>query len=304
MSLNLHLLRLFAAVARHGSFSRAAEALHVSQPAVSRGVREFEDQVGNRLLERKASGVTPTEAGKILLRHASALFAAERAAEEDLAALRGLTSGSLSIGASTTISSWFLPSLLGEYHQAHPAIKLQLRIANTSDVLDLLLARELDVALVEGPAEHPGVVVRPWQEDRLVWIAASNHPLAKLPSPLTLDHIADELILVREPGSGTREVAAAAMTAHGFHPKEMLEVGSTEAIKHMVAAGIGIALISPAAFKAEALLHSLIALNIKDFTAIRMLNRLSLLERHPTAAAAAFERLLDRYNPSNPFCTA
>jgi DNA-binding transcriptional LysR family regulator len=303
MSLNLHLLRLFAAVARHGSFSRAAEALHVSQPAVSRGVREFEDQVGNRLLERKASGVIPTEAGRILLRHASALFAAERAAEEDLAALRGLTSGSLSIGASTTISSWFLPSLLGEYHQAHPAIKLQLRIANTSDVLDLLLARELDVALVEGPAEHHGIIVRPWQEDRLVWVAASSHPLAKLPAPLALDRIADELILVREPGSGTREVAAAAMAAHGFHPREMLEVGSTEAIKHMVAAGIGIALISAAAIKAEVSLHSLIVLNIKDFTAVRMLNRLSLLERHPTAAAAAFERLLDRYNPNIPFCT-
>src|SRR4051812_9190192 len=99
MSLNLHLLRLFAAVAKHGSFSRAAEALHISQPAVSKGVREFEAQVGGRLLERGPSGVTLTEAGQALMRHAAMLFGAERAAEKELAALRGLTRGSLSVGA-------------------------------------------------------------------------------------------------------------------------------------------------------------------------------------------------------------
>src|SRR5579864_6990628 len=98
MSLNLHLLRLFTHVAQSSSFSAAADRLHISQPAVSKGVREFEAQVGSRLLERGPGGVVPTEAGEMLLRHAAMLFAAERAAEEDLAALRGLTKGSLTVG--------------------------------------------------------------------------------------------------------------------------------------------------------------------------------------------------------------
>jgi len=294
MSLNLHLLRLFVTVARLGNFSRAAEVLHISQPAVSRGVREFEDQVGNRLLERNSSGAVPTEAGLILLRHAAALFAAERAAEEDLAALRGLTSGSLVIGASTTVSTWFLPPLLGRFHQDHPAVRLQLRTANTLLVAELLLAREVDVAIVEGPIDQPGIVVRPWREDHMVWIAAPSHHLARQPTPVPVARLADELIIVREPGSGTRDVGHSALADHGVQPKEILEVGSTETIRQLVAAGMGLALVSQAAIRAELSLGTLVILEIEHFTLSRTLSLLSLPGRQPTAAAAAFEQLLDR----------
>ena len=105
MSLNLHLLRLFTTVVRTGSFSRAADALHISQPAISKGVRDFELQVGCRLLDRTPKGVRPTREGKALVRHAETLFAAERAAEDELLSLRNLDSGSLRIGASTTIAT-------------------------------------------------------------------------------------------------------------------------------------------------------------------------------------------------------
>ena len=294
MALNLHLLRLFTAVARAQSFSRAAEALHISQPAVSRGVRELEDQLGNRLLERRAGAVVPTEAGRMLLRHANALFAAERAAEEDLAALRGLSAGSLAIGASTTISTWYLPPLMGRFHLAHPAVSLQLRIGNTAQMLDLLLARELDVALVEGPVEHPGVLVEPWRGDELVWIAAPTHPLARHSGFLSPAQISDALHLVREPGSGTRAVGDAACAAHGIVPRERLEVGGTETIKQMVAAGIGIALVSAAAVIKELSLATLMILNLRHFAQSRPLNRLRLPDRQPSPATAAFDRLLDQ----------
>src|SRR3984957_20449423 len=123
MPMNLHLLRLFAAVARHRSSSRAAATLHVSQPAVSKGVRDFEAQIGNRLLERGGQGgVTLTEAGGLLMRHAAALFAAERAAEEELAALRGFHRGSLSVGASSTVATYQLPPFLGAYHKRYPGV--------------------------------------------------------------------------------------------------------------------------------------------------------------------------------------
>lgn len=292
MSLNLHLLRLFVAVVQHRSFSRAAEALHISQPAVSRGVREFENQVGNRLLERGPDGVEPTEAGRILLRHAAPLFAAERSAEEDLAALRGLAAGSLSIGASTTVSTWYLPPMLAAYHHAHPGVRLRLSTANTLDIVELLIRRELDVALVEGPIAHPSIQVRPWRRDRLVWIASPHHPLAQAEA-LGPEVLGEQLIIVREPGSGTRDVGRAAMQERGVEPHDVLEVESTSAIKQVVVAGMGIALVSEAAIRPQLALGELKILPIRDFSVTRWMNRLSLAGRHPSAAAAAFERLLD-----------
>ena len=124
MSLNLHLLRLFTTVVRTGSFSRAADALHISQPAISKGVRDFELQVGCRLLDRTPKGVRPTREGKALVRHAEALFAAERAAEDELLSLRNLDSGSLRIGASTTIATYMISDYLGTFHRKYPGIDL------------------------------------------------------------------------------------------------------------------------------------------------------------------------------------
>ncbi len=139
MPLNLHLFRLFATVVRTGSFSRAADALSISQPSISKGVRDFELQLGCRLLDRTSKGVTPTREGVALMRHADILFSAERSAEDELRALRSLDSGSLRIGASTTIATYLLPDFLGAFHTAYPGIDLQLISANTRDIADLML---------------------------------------------------------------------------------------------------------------------------------------------------------------------
>lgn len=293
MNLNLHLLRLFVAVIEHRSFSRAAEALHISQPAVSRGVRAFEEQVGNRLLDRGPDGIVPTEAGRILLRHAMPLFAAERAAAEDLAALRGLSTGSLRIGASTTIATWYLPRVLAAYHRVHPNVNLRLSAANTQEIVDRLVSRDLDLALVEGPIAHPSITARPWKRDHLVWVAASGHSLAQAGAPLSPDCLQGQVIVVREPGSGTRDVGLAALQDHGITPSAMMEVGDTAAIKQVVVAGIGIALLSEAAVRPQLTLGELAILPIRDFSVTRWLSRLRLSGRQPSAAAAMFERLLD-----------
>src|SRR5215813_3843729 len=131
MPLNLHLLRLFAAVVQTGSFSRAADTLHISQPAISKGVRDFELQVGCRLLDRTSKGVRVTREGEALVRHADTLFAAERAAEEELLSLRSLDTGSLRIGASTTIATYMIAQYLGLFHKRYPGIELHLVSANT-----------------------------------------------------------------------------------------------------------------------------------------------------------------------------
>jgi DNA-binding transcriptional LysR family regulator len=290
MALNLNLLRLFEAVARHGGFSRAAEALRVSQPAVSKGVRELEAQVGSRLLERGPKGIATTEAGAAL--RATALFAIERAAEEDLAAFRGLSRGSLTIGASTTIGTYMLPPLLGAFHRAHRHVELRLRGANTSEIADLMLARELDIALVEGPVDRPGVTASLWRHDEMVVVAAPTHRLARLPSPVERAALREEIFLAREPGSGTREVAFAALEALGAMPSKVLEVGATETVKQVAAAGLGVSLISASAAADQLALGKLVAVEVAGLKVSRALSLLRLADRQPSAASAAFDKML------------
>jgi DNA-binding transcriptional LysR family regulator len=292
MTLNLHLLRLFAAVADRQGFSRAAQSLHVSQPAVSKGVRQLEAQVGARLLERTPGGVSLTEAGAMLADHARAIFAVERAAEEELAALRGLARGSLHVGASTTIATYLLPPVLSAFYARHPDVTLRVTSANTRAIAELLVARELDVALVEGPVQDPRIREHAWRKDELIVIAAPTHAWATRRSAITVRMMARELLIVREPGSGTRDVAMAALAEHGVTPERTLQVDSTEAIKQTVAAGLGIAVVSRAATGDQLALGRLKKLTVRGLRLERRLTRLTLPGRRDSAAAARFTELI------------
>ena len=302
--MNLHLLRLFATVAQHGSFSRAATVLHISQPAVSKGIREFEAQVGTALLARGVGGVRPTEAGQRLMVQARALFALERTAEEELEAFRGLRRGTLAIGASTTIATYLLPPLLGAFSRQHPSIELRMTSANTRRIAELLLGHELDIALAEGPTHEFNLVARPWRSEEMALIAAPEHRLARLSPESTLKTLEDEIFLLREPGSGTREVVIAALASRGIRPRRLIEIGSTEAIKQMVAAGFGVAIVSAAAAADQIALGRVVVIKPARFEVCRSLMRLSLAGRPASAAAMAFDRLLDsgtgNERPSKP----
>jgi DNA-binding transcriptional LysR family regulator len=293
MALNLHLLRVFATAARFASFSRAAEALLISQSAVSKGVREFERQLGMRLFERGTGKVVLTEPGEILLRHADLLFAAERGAEAELQSLRGLAQGRLHVGASTTIATYILPPLLGAFHEAHPAIHLRLTSANTRDVANLLIAKAIDLAFIEGPIDIPGLTLIPWRLDELVVVAAPSHPLAATRYVTPAD-LARYRHIIREPGSGTREVTEAALRDHGITPAEIMEVGSTEAIMHCAAAGLGIAIVSKAAAADKTALGSLSIVQVNGLTIARSLYRLAVAGRSLSAAALTFDAFAER----------
>lgn len=292
MPLNLHLLRLFAAVARTGSFSKAADALFLSQPSISKGVRDFELQLGCRLLDRLPKGVKPTREGLALMRHADVLFAAERAAEEELRALRSLDSGSLRIGASTTIATYLIPEFLGAFHTAHPGIDLQLVSANTRDVADLMLQHEIEIALVEGPVEDDDLDSEAWLTDVMELIVGPNHPLAFAAEPIDPMDIAKEILILREPGSGSREVVMQALAAHGIELTRTLEIGSTEAIKQLVAAGLGVSIVSQASVKEQVALGRLRTIAVRDLHIERTLWKLKPRGRIHIPAAAAFERLI------------
>lgn len=292
MSLNLHLLRLFAAVVRTGSFSRAAEVLHISQPAISKGVRDFELQVGCRLLDRTPKGVRPTREGAALARHAETLFAAERAAEDELQALRSLDSGSLRIGASTTIATYMIPDYLGIFHRTFPGIDLHVVSANTSDIAGLMLAHEIEIALVEGPVEDENLVSEAWRTDVMGLIASPDHRFAAASEPIDLRLLENEILIVREPGSGTREVVAQALAAQRVEPGRTLEIGSTEAIKQAVAAGVGVAIVSMATIDDQVRLGKLKVIPIKGVHIERTLWQLKSPGRLEVPAAVAFEGII------------
>jgi molybdate transport repressor ModE-like protein len=245
MRVNLNLLRIFAAVAEQRSFSRAAETLFISQPAVSKAVRELERQLDLPLLEREvggARGVRLTESGQALLEHARGIFALERAAAEDIRARVGLRRGRLTIGASTTVAGYWLPPYVAEFMTALPLIELEVQTANTRTVSRALIECQMDLALVEGTVEDPRILVRPWCDEPLCIIAHPRSALARKPVP-ALAELNRQTWLTREPGSGTREVTEQVTAACGITPARRLTFGSNEGIARAVAAGLGVAVL-------------------------------------------------------------
>jgi DNA-binding transcriptional LysR family regulator len=292
MMLNLHAVRLFAAVVEARGFSRAARTLHVSQPAISKAVGTLEARVGLPLLERSPRGPRLTEAGEVLYEHARSIFALERSAEEDLAARAGLRRGRLSIGASTTVATYVLPDLLAGLARAQPGVEVRVESANTGEIERRLLGYEVELALVEGPVSDARIEVKPWRGDEMVVIAAAGHRLAGH-AALSPGDLAAETFLMREAGSGTREIGEAAMKAAGLIARRTLEVGGTEAIKQAVAAGLGVSLVSRAAIGDQLALGKLAILPVAELTTKRTFDRIRLRDRRPSPAVLAFDALLE-----------
>jgi DNA-binding transcriptional LysR family regulator len=283
---------MFAAVVRSGSFSKAAEILNVSQPAISKGVRDFELQVGCRLLNRTPKGVVPTPEGLALSRRAEALFAVERAAEEELSALRGLHNGSLRIGASTTIATYMIARYLGAFHRAYPGVDLHLVSANTRDIAEQMVEQNIDIALVEGPVADKNLTAEPWRTDVMKLITAPDHAFAMAAGPIDPKAIENEVLIVREPGSGSREVVTQALEAHGVEPVRTLEIGSTAAIKQVVAEGLGVSIVSVVSVEDQVRLGRLKVLDMRGMSIERTFWQLKLPGRVAMPAARAFEKML------------
>ena len=290
--LNLHHLRLFTAVVDQGGFTKAAAALNLSQPAISKSLKELEDGLQLSLIDRSARSIHLTEAGHLLYERGRELFGVERVAERELRELRGLKRGVLRVGASTTIATYFLPPVLGRFHLRHPRVRIQASSANTRTILRRLLESKIDVALVEGPVEHPRVDVIPWREDELVVITPPDHPLLSRPAVVAGD-LATQQFLVREPGSGTREVTEVALARLGVRLGNTMRVGGTEVMKQAVASGLGLAIVSRAAAADQLALGRIAVLPVIDLVIRRTLTQLKLRDRATGTAARELEVLLD-----------
>lgn len=267
MRYTLRQLELFRTVARHLSYTAAAEALHLTQPAVFAQVRQLEDQAGQRLIERIGRRLQVTEAGRIVLRSAEAMLAEVERLDAALGALKGLGAGRLDLAVVST-AKYTLPWLIGPFSRDHPGIDIRLTVGNRSELLERFRAQQDDLFVLGAvppdlDAEHLILAPNP-----LVVIAAPGHPLAGR-AGVALAELAAHPLVMREPGSGTRRAAEAAFEAAGLAPEVRFELGANEAVKQAVMAGLGIAVLSRGTVQMELDHGYLVELDAEGFPLAR-----------------------------------
>ena len=241
--LTLHRLELFLAVLDEGGVGRAAKACHISQPAVSEHLQGLGAHFGVPLLERHGRSVRPTPAARLLEPYARQAVGLLRGAERAAADLQGLRSGALTVGASTTPGTYLLPAALGRFHAAHPALALSLQISDTREIERSVAAGQLELGVIGDAPLVTGLAAEPWVKDELVLIVPRGHRFARRRA-VTAPAIAGEPYIAREEGSSTRGVAERYLARLGVTLNPVMELGSTEAIREAVAAGLGVALVS------------------------------------------------------------
>ena len=295
--MNLNQLALFHAVAQEGSVSRGAGVLHISQPAVSKQLRDFEKSLGVALFHRLSSGVQLTQAGALLFEYSTKIFALETEAEQALDELRVLERGCLVVGASSTIGTYLLPEVCAQFGAKYPKIELHLEIFNTQEVQRRLVENEIDVGLGEGLTLFPEIEAEPFAWDEIVAVVSRDHVLATSES-IEVEELIHHPILLRERGSGTRDVVQQAFVAQGIALQPSMSLGSTEAIKRAVASGVGVAFVSRLALKLEAEPLRIVELRSQNvaFKILRPLQRLRIKGRYESRAAREFVKTLRAAN--------
>jgi DNA-binding transcriptional LysR family regulator len=289
--MNLHHLSVFFAIAETGSLTAAAGKLHISQPALSRELRAFEDRLTVALFERHPRGMRLTQAGQVLRRYAQRLFELEHAAEAAMREIAGAMSGRLTIGASNTIGTYVLPRVLATFRRERPQVQVTLFVGNTEQVSQGVVDMRFMLGFIEGPLHLRGLSASPFQHDELVPVAASGHPLLGK-RRLTVGDVSGQALLVREPGSGTREVIAETLRRHGIVEGGAMEFGNTEALKRAAVHGGGIAWLPRISMLSELKDGSLRELPLPDLRIVRPLMVLSREGAPLEPIAEAFLRLL------------
>lgn len=242
MHISLRQLELFASVARNESFSRAAEEMHLTQPAVSVQIKNLEDSVGVPLFEYIGRKFFLTEAGRELFAAANTVFESLGRFEMLVADMKGLKQGKLRVAVTTT-AKYFIPRILGAFCERYPGVDVSLKVTNREGVIARIEENADDLYVMGQPPEELNVKATPFMENELVVIARRDHPLVgKKRVPLA--RLAEEPFLMREPTSGTRMALERLFAEHGVHARTRMELGSNEAIKQGVLGGLGVAVLS------------------------------------------------------------
>ncbi len=259
-------LKVFHTVAKLLSFTKAAEALHMTQPAVTFQVRQLEEYFNTRLFDRTHNKVNLTPAGERVSEFAERIFDLYSEMENTVRDLTGEISGALTIGASTTIAEYMLPALLGEFKNRYPDINLRLKVSNSEGIVSMVEHNVIDLGVVESPVSNKNLIVEVCHEDQLVVIASPEHELAKRGGKVKASDIVKYTFFSLEEGSGTREVIMQYLIKEKINPSDMnisLELGSPESIKGAVEAGMGITIISHSIIGKELKLKTLCELQLE-----------------------------------------
>jgi DNA-binding transcriptional LysR family regulator len=242
MHVTFRQLRVFAEVARQGSMQRAAEALHLTPPAVSMAIKDIESQVGLPLFDRAGRQLSLSTAGEYFVVYAQRLLATLKEAEDAMARFTGVESGVLTIGMVSS-AKYFLPQLLAQFHAEHPAVEVRLRLGNREELVTLMQNNEVDISVMgRAPKEWPNRA-EPFAMHPHVLVTAPNHPFAQAEG-VPAAALAREGFIVREPGSGTRAALEEYLASYRLQPMFIMEIPSDEAIKQAVMAGLGVSLVS------------------------------------------------------------
>ena len=244
-------LQVFIAVAERKSFSRAAEDLHMTQPAVSQYIRLFEENIGTKLLERTNKYVRLNRAGEIVYHHAKEITGLYTNMQNLVDDLVNKVAGPLHIGASYTFGEYVLPRIIAELQTKHPDIQPDLTIGNTAKIASLVTSHQLDIGIVEGNFKDKQLIIEDVAEDSMVIVASPDHLLIKRGGTTEVKILEDEVWIVREQGSGTREATDKLFERLGLAPEKRMNFGSTQSIKEAVQVGLGISLLSHWAVKKE-----------------------------------------------------
>lgn len=284
--LNFHHLHVFRVVARRLSYSRAAEDLLISQPAVSRHVHALEEEFGTPLLGQVGNRVYLTDAGRMVLAYADRVVEQTHEIQRALADLENLEQGYLRLGASSTPGLYLLPETVAAFRERYPGVDVSLRLANSQQIEEAVVRGELDVGFV-GAQFLPQLQVRPYTTDQLVAIVPPPHPFAGR-SCIRVAELAGIDLVVREAGSGTRRVLDEALAGAGVRPRRVIELNGCESVKRAVMAGLGVAVVSSRSVELEVRCGELLSLPVADLSLRRDLSIVTHKDVRPSAAVLAF----------------
>jgi DNA-binding transcriptional LysR family regulator len=271
--LTLRQLEIFLAVARREHVTAAARDVHLSQSAVSAALRELQSTLGGPLFEKDGRRIRLNDRGRHLVEEASDLVQRAKDLVQHFAGDEAIA-GKLRLGASSTIGTYLLPALVGAFVAAHADVQVDLEVGNSTEVGRRLLAHELDAGFVEGPVHLPQLVATPWRKDRLVVFVTPGDPLARRRrlAPTALRTLR---FVMRESGSGTREVFEAALRDHGITPKPHLTFGHSEAVKQAVRGGLGVGCLSELTVRRELVAGEFVAVRVTGLALERTLWRIA-----------------------------
>lgn len=288
--MDLRRLEVFAKVAELGSFSRAADALHLTQPTVSEHVRALEDELGVQLLDRLGRGAAPTPAGRLLLGYARRALALAREARQAIEQFQGRMRGELTVGGSTIPGEYLLPGLIGQFKAKYPDISISLLVGSSRQVSEWVEEGRVEAGVVGARPSSRALVARELMSDEIVVAVPAEHPWAGRKSVAVAD-VRTEPLIVRERGSGSREaleraLAGAQLDLAAF--RVVGEMGSTQAIKQAVRAGVGVTFISGRAVEDECRAKLLACVKVKDLSVSRSFYLVAHRERTRSPLADAF----------------